>query len=74
MFGDQVSEPRFSGMTKHLAHDTFSFLQSGTFLIIYSFLFYLHWHFDCVHVCMRVLETVELELQIVLDCPVDARN
>lgn len=74
MFRDQVREPRLPGVTKCLANGTFSFLQSGTFLIKYSFLFYLHWHFDCVHVCMRVLETLEPELQIVLSCRVGASN
>ena len=33
------------------------------FKIIYLFLFYGHWCFACTHVCVKVLEAQELELQ-----------
>ena len=37
-------------------------------------LFYVHWCFACMYICVRVSETLGLELQIVVSCHVDTGN
>lgn len=44
-----------------------------TFSIFYN-LFYVHWYFACMHVCMRVSDPPELELQTVVRCYAGAGN
>ena len=46
------------------------------FSIIYLFiyLFYVHWGFACVSVCVKVSDPQELELQTVVNCYVGAGN
>lgn len=43
------------------------------FLMIHLFLFYAHWCFDCMFVCMRVL-VLEPEFQTVVSCHAGAGN
>jgi hypothetical protein len=38
------------------------------------FNFYVHWHFVCIYVCVRVLDLLELKLQAVVSCPEGAGN
>lgn len=47
----------------------------GFFLFFYNlFLFYVHWYFDYMYVCMRVLDPLELELHTVVSCRVGVGN
>ena len=41
---------------------------------LFIFIFYVHWCFACIHVCVRVPDTLELELQTVVSSHVGARN
>lgn len=34
----------------------------------------VHWYFVCMHVCVRVLDTLELELWTEVSCHVGAGN
>jgi hypothetical protein len=36
--------------------------------LIYFFLFYVHWHFACMCIYVKVSEFLELELQTVVSC------
>ena len=38
------------------------------------FLFYVHWWFDCVYVCLRMSDPLGQELQTVVSCRVGAGN
>ena len=38
------------------------------------FLFHVHWYFACMHVCVRVLDPLEVELQAVVSCYVGGGN
>jgi hypothetical protein len=38
------------------------------------FLFYVVWCFDCIYICVRVLDPLQQELWIVGSCHVGARN
>lgn len=46
----------------------------GFFLMIYLFLFRVHWCFACVNVHVRVSDPLELELQTVVNHYVGAGN
>jgi hypothetical protein len=37
------------------------------FLMIYLFLFYVHWCFACMYVCVRMSDLLELELWIIVN-------
>jgi hypothetical protein len=39
---------------------------------LFLFLFRMDWRFVCMHICMRVSEPLELELQIAMGCYVGA--
>jgi hypothetical protein len=41
---------------------------------MYLFLFYMHWCFAYMNVCVRVLGPLELELQTVVSCRLGAGN
>jgi hypothetical protein len=41
---------------------------------VYVFIYYVHWCFACMYVCVRVLDTLELDLQTVVSCHVGAGN
>lgn len=49
-------------------------LVSFLFKVIHSFVFYIHWCLAFLHVCARVSDPLEWELQIIVSYPVDARN
>ena len=38
------------------------------------FLFYMHWCFAYMYVCVRMLVSLELELQTVMSCHVSAKS
>ena len=40
----------------------------------YLFLFYVHWCFACMYVCVRVWDPLELELLTVVSCLLGAGN
>ena len=49
-------------------------LKTITNTVYFLFLFYVHWHFVCMYVCVRVLDPLELELKTVVSCHVGAGN
>ena len=44
------------------------------FYVIVLFSFYVYWCFAYMHVCVRVLNPLELELQTVVSCHVGAET
>ena len=42
------------------------------FKVSYLFLFYVHWCFACLHVCVRVSDALEVELQTTVSYHVGA--
>lgn len=52
---------------------THKWVSTANILMIY-FLFYVHWYFVCMYVCVRVSNPLELELQTLVSCHVGNRN
>ena len=47
---------------------------NSAFQIIGLFLFYVHWYFGCMYVCVRGSDVLELKLHTVAACHMGARN